>query len=726
MNKSKKVPLRLVLIVPFVLEIVAAVGFIGWFAIQDGQEVVGDLAIQLEDEVATRIHQHLESYLLIPKQINQSNAEAIRLELLDLDNPTQLERTFWKQIQVFPSVSYIYFATEQDGGYVDAGRQIDGTLVIEITEGFVAGDFLIYATDQQANRTRLLSRTPDYDPRVRPWYISAVQQGKPTWSEPYSLFPDLVLAITAVMPIYDSDRQLQGVLGTDLTLKGINDFMQTLEVGQSGEAFIIERSGLLIATSTEQLPFLQNDENQEPERLSAIEIDVPLIQLTTRELLKQFGNFGQIQQIQNLIVNVEGQRQFVRVTPFQDEMGLDWLIIVVVPESDFMTQIDINTRNTIVLCLGATGVAILLGVLAARWITQPLDRLTKASRSFTNGDLDQTIEPSRINEFNILAESFDQMRRQLKQSFADLAETNLQLEARVEERTNKLSQTLLDLQKTQAQLIQTEKMSSLGQMVAGVAHEINNPVNFINGNLAHASEYSQQLLELVGLYQQQYPYPTPEIQAELEAIDFSFLKQDFPKLLNSMDVGAQRITEIVKSLRSFSRLDEAAFKVADIHDGIDSTLMILQHRFKRMPTREDIQIKKDYGRLPLIECYPGQLNQVFMNLLVNALDALDERDKLRSPKDIQANPSYIQISTSLDPTGWVIIRIIDNGMGMSDAVRSRLFDPFFTTKGIGKGTGLGLSISYQIIVDRHGGRIDCHSTEGKGTEFIIQIPEVQQ
>ncbi|MGG6294821.1 ATP-binding protein [Leptolyngbya sp. AN02str] len=721
-GSSRKVPLRLVLIVPFVLEIIAAVGLTGWFSLRNGQKAVNELATQLQSEVSTRIHQHLDSYLAIPKQINQTNTEAIRLGLLDITNPTQLGRTFWQQIQTFESISYISFGSEQNGGFVDAGRQSDGTFVIEVTENFVAGDFLIYATDDQANRTELLSRSPDYDPRLRPWYTDAIGKSTTTWSEPYSMFPDLILAITAITPIYRGDRQLQGVLATDVTLAGINEFLQTLQIGQSGQAFIVERSGLLIGTSTDQLPFVQAKQGQEPERLSAADINVPLIQTTTQELIKRFGGFQQIQQNQNLTLNFEGTRQFVQVVPFRDEMGLDWLIVVAVPESDFMAQISTNTRNTILLCLAAAILAIWLGILTSRWIAYPLTRLTEASRAFTNGELDHSLENSQIREFSILAESFDAMRRQLQQSFAALANTNAQLEERVEERTNELTQTLINLQRTQAQLIQTEKMSSLGQMVAGVAHEINNPISFIHDNLGHAADYSQQLLALVELYQQQYPLATPTIQAAIETIDFPFVKHDLPRLLSSMSTGTERISEIIKSLRNFARLDEAAFKDADLHEGINSTLMILQKRFKRMPAYADIQLKKDYGELPLIECYPGQLNQVFMNLLTNALDAVDERDAMRSPDAIQAEPGYVWISTEADPDGWVMIRVQDNGAGMSEKTRSRLFDPFFTTKAIGKGTGLGLAIAYQIVVDRHGGHIECQSTQGKGTEFIVKIP----
>ncbi|XPM59297.2 MAG: sensor histidine kinase [Leptolyngbya sp. IPPAS B-1204] len=268
-------------------------------------------------------------------------------------------------------------------------------------------------------------------------------------------------------------------------------------------------------------------------------------------------------------------------------------------------------------------------------------------------------------------------------------------------------------------------MSSLGQLVAGVAHEINNPINFIHGNIIHATEYTQEILHLLELYQQHYPTPVTEIQAEIEAIDLDFVKDDLVKLLKSMRVGTDRIREIVKSLRSFSRLDEAEVKGVDIHEGIDSTLMILHNRLKAKPDHPGIQIVKEFGTLPLVECYPGQLNQVFMNLISNAIDALDEQDELKRPKITRAKPSQIRIQTRVVNSDWIAIHIADNGPGISKEVQSRLFDPFFTTKPVGKGTGLGLSISHQIVVERHGGTIRCDSAPGEGTEFIIEIP-VQQ
>ena len=297
-----------------------------------------------------------------------------------------------------------------------------------------------------------------------------------------------------------------------------------------------------------------------------------------------------------------------------------------------------------------------------------------------------------------------------------------ELYAQSRAKSQELQQTLQELQRTQSQMVQSEKMSSLGQLVAGIAHEINNPVNFIHGNVSHAGDYVQDILELLELYQHAYPSPPPKIADKIEEIDLEFLSEDVLKLLSSMRVGTERIREIVKSLRIFSRLDEAEVKPIDIHDGIDSTLMILHNRIKAKPDRGEIQVIKHYGKLPQVECFAGQLNQVFMNILVNAIDALEERDQMRSFEEQKQSPSTIEITTRMISAKQVSIHIRDNGAGMPESTQQRIFDPFFTTKAVGKGTGMGMSISYQIITERHHGQLRCVSQLGEGTEFIIQIP----
>ncbi|MEG4025687.1 MULTISPECIES: ATP-binding protein [unclassified Microcoleus] len=312
---------------------------------------------------------------------------------------------------------------------------------------------------------------------------------------------------------------------------------------------------------------------------------------------------------------------------------------------------------------------------------------------------------------------------------AALQQAKEELEIRVEERTaeltfqtQQLEQALSELKQAQSKLIQSEKMSSLGQLVAGVAHEINNPINFIYGNITHTRQYANSLLELVNLYQEQYPNPLPIVHETIESVDLDFIISDLPKILTSMKNGAERILGIVKSLRIFSRHDEAERKLADIHEGIDSTLMILQSRLNAKPGLWSIQVIKEYGTLPKIECYPGQLNQVFMNIIANAIDALEEDCHSASIAANEANPRMIKISTKLLDSEVVEIRISNNGPEITESVRNHLFNPFFTTKPVGKGIGLGLSIGYQIITVRHQGELQCISAPGQGAEFIIKIP----
>lgn len=306
---------------------------------------------------------------------------------------------------------------------------------------------------------------------------------------------------------------------------------------------------------------------------------------------------------------------------------------------------------------------------------------------------------------------------------AQLYEQSCIVEAQATAKAAQFEHTLHQLQETQSKLIQTEKMSGLGQLVAGIAHEINNPVNFIYGNLCHASNYTQDLLDLLQLYQSDNPHPNREIREMIELIDFDFVVQDLPKIMSSMKLGADRIRSIVLSLRNFSRLDEAENKYVDLHEGIDNTLLILQHRLKPHSHFPGIQVIKDYGDLPKIECYAGQMNQVFMNVINNAIDVLTEQTK-QQPLSTDTEPlPTIRISTRVSAQNpYLLISIADNGPGMTKDVKQRIFDPFFTTKPIGKGTGLGLAISYQIVVEKHGGLMECISEPGKGTEFWIEIP----
>ncbi|MGP1373854.1 MAG: sensor histidine kinase [Almyronema sp.] len=371
------------------------------------------------------------------------------------------------------------------------------------------------------------------------------------------------------------------------------------------------------------------------------------------------------------------------------------------------------------------GLAIALATLTSRAIASPIEQLTQVAHQVTQDNNFRLQAPIQTNdEVSLLAKALNQLvswagqytteLEAARQASEQQTQALQQSEASLRQKAEDLQQALDELQQTQIQLIQSEKMSSLGQMVAGIAHEINNPVSFIHGNLRHAIQYTDEILALLDLYEQKQSASDPEIEAALVEIDLPFLRQDFPKLLQSMEDGTRRIRDIVKSLRIFSRLDEAAVKQVDLHDGIESTLTILGNRLKAKPDFPEIQVIRRYCALPLIECYAGQLNQVFMNILSNAIDALEMHPAVLAPT--------ITITTQVLDANWVGVLIADNGPGIPESVGRRLFDPFFTTKAVGKGTGLGLSISYQIITETHKGYLGCESTLGEGATFTLKLP----
>ncbi|MEG3896529.1 MULTISPECIES: ATP-binding protein [unclassified Microcoleus] len=378
---------------------------------------------------------------------------------------------------------------------------------------------------------------------------------------------------------------------------------------------------------------------------------------------------------------------------------------------------NLRVQIIVVSMLVSVAIAIFLAICTTRAIAIPLQAVTRVAETITQqANFDLQAPVTTEDEVGTLAKSINQLVQWVAEYTHELELARQTLEERVEERTEELTAALHQLKHTQTQLIQTEKMSSLGQMVAGVAHEINNPINFIYGNLEYANQYIIDLLKLLRLYQQEYPQPTEAIAAEIADIELEFLTEDLLKIFESMKIGSERIRQIVLSLRNFSRLDEAQMKLVDIHEGIDNTLLILNSRLKH-----GIEVIKNYGELPEIECYPAQLNQVFMNILVNAIDALEESGNNYKKSKIP----QILIQTQKLDSSQILVRICDNGPGIPRAIQSKLFDPFFTTKEPGKGTGIGLAICYQIV-EKHRGTIEVISSLGGGAEFAIALPASSQ
>lgn len=430
MNKNmRKFSLRTALVVPFVLQIATAVGLVGYLSFRNGQQAVTDLANQLMSEVSNRTSQHLNDYLPTPHLINQINIDAIETGLLDVEDFDRAGRYFWKQIQAFNNIGFISYGLA-NGSFIGAGKYIpeEGVIIDELSSR-TNKEVFTYAVNKRGDRVKVL-RTHAEEIVTSPWYIQGAKAGKPTWTSVYSVDQINFTAVAAVRPIYAKNGKLLGVIGVDLQLSNITNFLRDLKVSSSGRVFVIERDGQLIANSSSQPSFAKV--NGKTQRFSALNINDSLIKTTAQTLKNRFSNFQKISEKQTLSFQIQGQPHFVLVQPWQDQFGLNWLIVTVVPESDFMGQINANTRTTIGLCLGALGVALLLGIFSARWIARPVERITQASEDMADGSLEQHVKHSRLVELDKLGNSFNRMANQLQELFETL-------EDKVKERTAELA-----------------------------------------------------------------------------------------------------------------------------------------------------------------------------------------------------------------------------------------------------------------------------------------------
>lgn len=426
---NRELPLRCILIVLFVLQLIISVGLVGYLSLRNGEEAVEDLANQLMSEVGERISERLNIYLLTPHLVNQLNNDALDMGQLQLKDLQSMERHFWRQSKIFELVSYIQFGNIQ-GEFVGLAVNDDGTLTYQVTES--TGALQTYSIDAKGKRQRYLKTSPNFDARRRPWYIVPQQAQKPAWTDIYTWVSPPTLAITLGQPYYDAQGKFQGILATDLTLAQISDFLKELSLCDSGRNFILERSGDIVATSSEELPFVWR--NHRPGRLMATHSGDDIVQATAAYLAKQPGGLPHIKTRQQTQFSIQGQRYFLQVTPLQDQHGLDWLSVLVIPESSFMAQIDANTRVTLLLCFLALGCSTYLGVCTASWIAKPILHLSQASQAISSGQFGQTAAVKGFKEIGVLQRSFNRMAEKLQATFSDLEAANRALQKEVIER----------------------------------------------------------------------------------------------------------------------------------------------------------------------------------------------------------------------------------------------------------------------------------------------------
>lgn len=693
-NTDKKIPankkwsLRLVLVVPFVMQVFAAVGVTGWLSLRNGQQAVNDVATQLRSETSQRIKHQILTYLDEPHKMNEVVASSIKSWQLNRTNYSELERYLWYLVQQ-DIVSFIQFSSVR-GESVGVEREVGGEVILKYKDQTTTPKRNVYNLDNQGRRIKLIE-AQDYDSRTRPWYKAAMKSGKPIWSEFFKRASHSSVATSLNNPVYTETGQLIGVVNNLFDIEKIHRFLQEIKIGRMGQTFIIERSGDLVASSVIKESFAI--QGKEVERIEAKNANNPIIRATAQSLQKYVGNFSTINSSRQLDFIFDGERQFVQVVPLQDGRGVDWLIVVVVPESDFMERINANTRTTILLCLGALVLASVVGVFTSRWISRPILRLKNASAAIANGNLDQKVEVGKIAELGVLSTSFNQMAQQLRESFSALEKTNQELEARVDERTMELKAATLAADKAN---------KAKSEFLTNMSHELRTPLNGILG-------YAQILRRSEPL--------TEKGRKGIEIIYQcgSHLLTLINDILDLSKIEAQKM-ELYPNDFHFLSFLEGVVEICRLRAEQKGITFIYQ---------ADSHLPQS------INADEKRLRQVLINLLGNAVKFTDTGGVTFSVKVLEnqemTQQEAVQNSLSKSITRIVRFQVQDTGVGLKEEQLQKIFVPFEQVGDLKKqaeGTGLGLPISNRIV-SLMGSTLKVESELGKGSTFWFDV-ELQE
>ncbi|VXD19387.1 putative Sensor protein (Modular protein) [Planktothrix serta PCC 8927] len=891
-----KLPLRTVLILPFVVQITATVGLVGYFSFKNGQKAVENLAQQLMNQVSDRVQENLQFFLETPTQINQTNSNQIKLGFLNTTNLYPWEKYLWRQVQLYPDITFIAIATNQNTQR-SGEKLLNGNFQVNVVGDDVGNNFYAFKLDPLGNRNQGKLIKKDYDLRQHPTYLKVIKERRGSWSNVFVSILEPSLLISALEPIYNQKQEIEGIFLATLRLDQIITFLKGLKIGKSGQVFILDPEGHLLASSTGEQPFRKIESQNQ--LFLGIESRNDITQSATQQLLRNFKSLHKIDQPTKIDFSIDQEKYFLNVIPFTDNKKLEWLIVLVVPENDFLDEIKANNRTTLLLCLVTLIVAITMGILTARWVTLPIIKLNIASKNIAAGQWDQALETNRQDELGELTRSFNYMIQQLQttltqmqelnqslqiseqryaslaqaapvgifrtdiegnfiygndQNFAMmglspeetmgmgwtktihpedrdrtlsswlefvqkdvafqceyrcirpdgttiwvygkalaerntageitgyvgtitditstkeaeriLAEYNQTLERQVQERTQELSQALQQLKATQSQLIQSEKMAALGQLVAGIAHEINTPLGAIqaainNNNQAlieslselpklyqkldldqqylffsllarsranpqqlstrEQREYKRQLNQVLKDYQIESPRKIADILVDIGI--YQHLESILPILQHpeqewlltlaynlarlqrnnqTMITAIERASKVVFALKSYARYDNSNLKQSVLITEGIDTVLELYHN----QLKRGIEVNRLYQITHPLDCYPDELMQVWTNLIHNSIQAMNGKGNLK-------------ILVQEEETEFVV-QITDSGGGISADIQDRIFEPFFTTKPRGEGSGLGLDIVKKII-DKHQGQISVQSQPGT-TIFRISLP----